>query len=117
MAYYEDLTPYEYDTNNEDGKAVNVGWLAPSTHTPTTGEAPQSFLERLKVLPIGHPYRGWHVCEWCKRESGNGDVRVPGDGVVYVAPALIAHYVEVHGYLPPQAFIDAVLAVGARESP
>ena len=30
--------------------------------------------------------------------------------VVYAAPQLVAHYVEVHRYLPPAAFLEAVLA-------
>ncbi len=29
--------------------------------------------------------------------------------IVYVAPQLVAHYVEVHRYLPPAAFVEAVL--------
>jgi hypothetical protein len=38
-------------------------------------------------------------------------VRIPGGpGIVYAAPFLITHYVTVHGYQPPQVFIDAVLA-------
>jgi hypothetical protein len=35
---------------------------------------------------------------------------VPGRGVVYVAPSLIPHYVDAHGYAPPRAFREAVLA-------
>ncbi|WP_455680782.1 DUF7919 family protein [Streptomyces pristinaespiralis] len=31
--------------------------------------------------------------------------------MAYAAPFLIKHYVTVHGYRPPEAFIDAVLAV------
>ena len=42
--------------------------------------------------------------------SGNGEIRVPalqGD-IVYVAPQLVAHYVEAHNYLPPPEFIESV---------
>jgi len=43
--------------------------------------------------------------------SGNGEVWVEGrDGLTYVAPALVLHYVVEHDYAPPQAFIDAVIA-------
>ncbi len=42
---------------------------------------------------------------------GNGELWVPGAGsLVYVAPVLVAHYVEVHSYRPPQEFVDAILA-------
>lgn len=33
-----------------------------------------------------------------------------GRGVAYAAPELIAHYVGDHGYMPPTAFIQTVLA-------
>ena len=35
---------------------------------------------------------------------------IPTESVVYVAPELVTHYVEVHGYQPPVEFIAAVLA-------
>jgi hypothetical protein len=42
---------------------------------------------------------------------GNGEIYVPGrSNIVYVAPALVAHYVEKHDYLPPAEFIDALMA-------
>jgi hypothetical protein len=33
---------------------------------------------------------------------------VPGDGVVYVAPSMIVHYLDAHRYQPPAAFLAAV---------
>jgi DNA gyrase inhibitor GyrI len=30
-------------------------------------------------------------------------------GLAFVAPTLIYHYVEAHGYFPPEAFIEAVM--------
>ncbi|MFE2149246.1 hypothetical protein ACFXAO_04345 [Streptomyces lavendulae] len=58
---------------------------------------------------------GVHECDLCPEDEapdGNGEVRIPGGpGVAYAAPFLITHYVTAHGYRPPQAFIDAVLAV------
>jgi hypothetical protein len=35
---------------------------------------------------------------------------VPGKSVVYVAPSLMLHYMADHGYVPPQAFCDALLS-------
>jgi hypothetical protein len=50
--------------------------------------------------------------------TGNGEIRVwSGDGVIYVAPVLILHYVKVHGYRPPQSFVDAVLRGGHTSKP
>lgn len=31
------------------------------------------------------------------------------DGTLFAAPDFIYHYVEVHGYLPPESFIRAVM--------
>jgi hypothetical protein len=55
---------------------------------------------------------GLHVCDLggCERESGSQHVVIPARTRVYVAPELVAHYVEAHSYLPPNEFIDAVLA-------
>ncbi len=107
---FDDLTPYEYDRNNEGGRAVNVGWLG--RRAPTVGDTPLEVLDALRAWPVTNRYRGWHTCELCGRNGiydGNGDLRVPGvDGVVYIAPALITHYIEAHRYQPPQSFIEAV---------
>jgi hypothetical protein len=41
--------------------------------------------------------------------TGNGEIRVAAaNGITYVAPVLVLHYVVAHKYLPPQEFIDAV---------
>jgi hypothetical protein len=38
-----------------------------------------------------------------------GLITVPSsDGILFVAPNLIAHYVTSHGYLPPDQFVKAV---------
>jgi hypothetical protein len=40
---------------------------------------------------------------------GRLNLFVPGEGCVYVAPSLIAHYIRTHAYVPPQEFVEAVL--------
>jgi hypothetical protein len=42
-------------------------------------------------------------------EMGAANLWVPGEGCVYVAPSLIAHYIRVHRYVPPREFVDAVM--------
>ncbi|MCX4824617.1 hypothetical protein OG883_33135 [Streptomyces sp. NBC_01142] len=63
--------------------------------------------------------RGYHFCPWCPARRvgarvdgprGSAEIRVEGNGVAYAAPELIAHYVEVHDYLPPADFVEAVLS-------
>jgi hypothetical protein len=52
---------------------------------------------------------GYHTCELCWQIHHNGNIAVPAAPLLYVAPAMISHYVEVHRYLPAASFIDAVL--------
>jgi hypothetical protein len=65
---------------------------------------------------------GYHQCPFCPaypaRERINGElaslgsaeIRVHGPTAEYAAPNLIYHYVIAHEYLPPDEFIEAVLA-------
>jgi hypothetical protein len=66
--------------------------------------------------------RGIHFCDLCPpaehsassvvsaRARGNAEIRVVGaDGTRYAAPTLLHHYVLVHGYGPPQEFVDALM--------
>jgi len=40
---------------------------------------------------------------------GINNLFVPGEGCIYGSPSMIAHYIEAHGYAPPEEFIAAVL--------
>ena len=101
-----------------------VGWIEEADFT--TGAVPEEFIEALiaalptKIVPDGT--RGWHTCTLCevpmpKVEWKGENVDVRGYGhylvlhkkAVYMAPALLLHYILDHHYRPPQIFIDAVL--------
>jgi hypothetical protein len=125
--YFPDLSPYRYGGAAAVPRVVNIGWLS-GDHAFTTGEVPDSFVACVREL-VASPvnlYRGFHDCEFCPEPpvtvrngirlkegppgtTGNGEIRVIGqDGITYVAPALLLHYIEAHGYQPPPAFIVAV---------
>jgi hypothetical protein len=128
--FFADLTPYEYGYEMPRRNILNVGWLGRG-HAFPMGAVPDTLVGALRRL-IRSPenlYRGYHRCEFCpdppvvvsptgRRMSnppgetmGNGEIRVAGlEGVIYVAPVLVAHYVEVHDYRPPEEFIRAVLS-------
>ena len=55
---------------------------------------------------------GFHECDLClyHGEPGKRNLYVPAGGVVFVAPELVAHYMNAHGYRPPVEFCAAVLA-------
>jgi hypothetical protein len=126
--YFPDLTPYEYGREEPRPDVLNVGWLSRDQFFPR-GTVPDTFVGQLEQL-VGRPvnlYRGTHLCEFCPEPLvkvnerglkmigpspgtfGNGEIRVEGDdGIIYVAPVLVLHYITEHGYLPPRAFLEAV---------
>ena len=133
MTFFEDGTAYEYFPGQEP--ATNVGWLDEG-HGYPMGPVPRAFVETLSGLcRVGVlPMRGVHYCDLCtpKRERrsyadlvstvvqssagdyyvGNAEIRVPrSNGVPYAAPNMVIHYVVVHGYCPPEGFIEAVLSL------
>lgn len=126
MAYYKDLSPYEYRVKASKPSILNIGWLD-RKHTLSIGMVSENFLERLWLFcqRSVREARGYHSCEFCETpiqpllarhgskelELGAAEIWVPGqDGIVYAAPNLIYHYVTAHNYKPPDAFINAVLS-------
>lgn len=129
MAYYKDLTPYEYFASHEksDIPVLDVGWLEGDDFD--RGETSREFKDHLfqfcqdaNIVLIA---RGFHECPYCRKtwindhpdygnnahwmSVGDGEIRVIGKSVLYAAPALVYHYVVANNYRPPQGFIDAVL--------
>lgn len=111
MAYYEDLTAYNYHHYCE--KEMNVGWLKKGQPF-TIGKYPDGLTDKLKMYGENHAVfqtKGFHCCEFCGDSYGSNELRVIScEGVVYACPGMIIHYIENHDYLPPQEFIDAVLS-------
>ena len=127
--YYEDLTPYEY---NSAYKGLNVGWLDGS-HEFSTGRPPKGLLDAIfKAVASGKLSRcacaGFHTCEICgtkkvvfKRRGaeiivGTSEIAVEYNGETFVAPSLIYHYVRTHKYLPPEPFVSGMLLFADAES-
>lgn len=129
--FFEDLSAYTYQDEDTFGDSesfralwyrpeyvrLNVGWLEAGRPYPT-GPVPAGFAERLRGVQRVQRMNvclGVHACDLCpgaEAPEGNGELRIPGEaGIAYAAPFLITHYVTAHGYRPPRAFVDAVLAV------
>lgn len=133
MTYYADGTPYSYLPEAAGEGVVNIGWLDAAEPFPT-GEVPAAFVDRLVELCRDgvHRTRGLHYCNLCPRSPdeplpaptgvhspdgdyvvGGAEIRVNGrGGTTYAAPDMVAHYVQAHGYRPPDEFVAAVLAAG-----
>jgi hypothetical protein len=101
-----------------------VGWIEEAGFT--TGAVPDECIEALfaafpaKIIPDGT--RGLHTCTLCQVElpkvewkgktvdlAGYGHYLVRNEKAVYMAPALLLHYILDHQYCPPKIFIDAVV--------
>lgn len=135
MTFIADLTPYDYYPGAPE--ALAVGWLDESEHF-ASGTCPPDVRNRLRELSAApvRLMRGIHYCQFCERTAappnllraeinlfepldvafGNGEIWITAtDGTNYAAPALIAHYVDAHAYLPPTAFVEALRAGGPTE--
>lgn len=107
------MSPYCYDQRSEP-YVLNVGWLD-SSQLFCTGTTTSEFRDKLKIL-CQNPillHRGFHVCQFCRKATGNGQIRVANsyNNRIYAAPALIHHYVVAHHYLPPDEFVHAVVDI------
>ncbi len=127
MTYYPDLEPCGYFGGDYGRRLLCVGWLERGETVPS-GDAPPEFTSALKCLLVNpwqpFVFMGAHSCSFCKLSGGpstftgiGGDqivlgqnnLFIPGDGLLYVAPSTIIHYIDSHDYCPPNEFVDAVL--------
>ena len=96
-----------------------VGWLSNDNPFPR-GDVPAEFVARLREFvalaaksaeALWFPaFGGLHTCELCDQVHDGHNFGVPAGELLFVAPGMVAHYVEQHEYQPPPEFIAAVLA-------
>jgi hypothetical protein len=116
MAAFQDVSPCEYFGEEFAPFLRAVGWLERGIAYPT-GEVDRRVFDALCKLGT-EPWQpavacGTHGCSLCLYQAearGKNNLFIPGDGVIYVCPELIVHYMNAHGYSPPPAFCRAVLA-------
>ena len=108
-----------------------MGWLDRDAPYESGAVSPE-FVSALFTLCHNkvNKMRGFHRCNLCSSDKGgphvplvvsmfdsnltvgNAEIRVTGSERTFAAPDMIIHYVAVHGYRPPQEFIDAVTSGG-----
>jgi len=141
--YFPDLTPYEYYVKADDKPALNIGWLD-AAHDFPKGVPPDGLIARLRFLSQNrvNQMRGFQMCGFCPKlkifdqpftwtdgdkalyqacftdgRFSSAEIRVEGqNGRIYASPVMVAHYIEAHGYLPPQEFIEAVMQIVLPQS-
>lgn len=134
--YYDDLALCDYHAGPHHAREWHsplraIGWLEHPHPFPTGSIAPE-FLEtwqRLMAASWEHypryAFRGLHDCTLCAAPDrelsmavhSHENLWIPGNGVIYLAPGMITHYVRDHGYQPPAEFIEAVLRCPDYGSP
>lgn len=116
MAWFEDSAPCEYFGRGEAASSLlSVGWLEGGRDNTKGAIKPEEFDKLLALLvdawqPVCAV--GVHLCDLCQHSSEQGaatNLFIPGAGFIYVAPALITHYINAHWYKPPQGFLDAAM--------
>jgi hypothetical protein len=116
MTFFPDMGCESMVAAGEHVRAV--GWLHPD-QAFSKGEVAAAFFARLKefaarsadsadALYFGAA-AGFHTCEFCGKAHGTGNFGVPSGDLLFVAPEMVVHYIEQHGYSPPAEFVDAVL--------
>src|SRR5690349_16843337 len=108
--------------------ATRLGYLHPD-YTYPRGEVSDAAFCRLVEL-VKHSFTEWFGYHNCELDAcglyryptpleyngliidhqGGTEILVPGDAVLFAAPALILHYVKCHQYAPPADFLNAALA-------
>ena len=110
--HYPDLAVCDYFGAGGD-RLLAVGWLEPG-HQFESGEVPpelsHQLRRRLKNRWAPVVLAGGQCCGFCPEQTSFSvaNIFVPGDGVVYVCPEGILHYISVHQYRPPTEFMAAV---------
>jgi hypothetical protein len=121
VTYLADLSPCTYLDRDGTRGLISVGWLSKTVPVPT-GPVAADVRARLTELLVS-PYCpvsffGSHLCEFCAPATthphdhsypdGSANLLVPGDRAIFACPELIAHYIDEHGYQPPNDFLAAV---------
>lgn len=125
-----DLQPLKFPPFDRFDKLIAVGWLEPG-HEFATGDVSAEFVNKLAGLLV-NPWEpafamGRHPCGFCRFTGGPATLQIgdfpgrkevrigaanlwlPADGFLFVAPSMMLHYIDAHGYSPPAEFQAAVM--------
>jgi hypothetical protein len=132
VAYFEDLSPCSHFGRWAES-LLAVGWLESGREFTkgSVGKDVFSILVRLCVKPWQPMVpAGRHPCSFCRFTMGpaqlvyedasvalgNANVFLPGSQKILVAPTMLLHYIDAHGYAPPQEFLEAAVRCPAMNS-
>ena len=103
----------------------SLGWLG-GGHDYVMGDVACEDVELLKTH-LSEPWgcfaaAGMHECELCEEQGrkhcDSRNLFVPGDdGIVFLVPGMIVHYIEEHRYYPPDSFVEVLRNCPPQGSP
>ncbi len=125
--YIPDLSPYCYRLPYCLNGVQTVGWLDASHDFPV-GNPSNELIDKLRVLIKTrtktfdlhvNTVRGIHPCNFCgediqldrKTMLGMSEIWIPSGELWLATPSLVIHYMEAHGYIPPNVFSDGVIGL------
>src|SRR5215467_901680 len=133
MPYYKDLSTCDYFGPSASG-LIAIGWLAAEQPDYSRGPVSTEFFDSLMRL-LADPWQpavtaGIRRCFACRFTGGPAELHyagatvkvgsvnlfVPADDFAFVAPSMIAHYIDAHDYAPPPEFQRAVISCPATRS-
>jgi len=116
MAWFADFDECDYFGSAAAPHLRAIGWLQRGKSFPT-GTVDRQVFDKLVEFRTEswQPIMtcGLHSCDLCVYEGealGVNNLLIPGKGFLFVCPELIVHYMNAHGYAPPEEFRRAVLA-------
>jgi hypothetical protein len=114
MTWFNDLSVCDYFGLEASVRLRAVGWLH-NEHPFHAGRVEPRVYSRLVAL-LGSAWQpvvsaGFHECEMCLYDPARGHINlfIPHGDVVFVTPELVAHYMNAHGYAPPDSVCEAIL--------
>ena len=126
--HFADLSPCTYSGGPDHAEnwrvpLLSIGWIdddRPYLKGSVDSLVKIKLKELLRNMQEEFPYLahlGTHECTLCqaKHRSGSGIqfsnivLFVPGADCVYATPGMVGHYIDEHGYAPPQAFCQSVM--------
>lgn len=132
MTWFKDFTVCDYFSRESWlCRLIAVGWIERGKYFEK-GVVRAEVVEKLKLLQMEffealpeYRFRGLHACSICAMtdparamlDGSRVNLFIPHRGFVFVAPGRIDHYMEIHGYQPPESFINSVLECPSPASP
>ena len=113
MTEIPDLSTEPYIRAAADrGKNVRtIGWLGSSVPSGSKGTVSSGCLQAIRYYMTAHQrddgFLGNHTCEMCIEHptETHGEFFIDLAHFRFVMPQMLIHYIEAHGYRPPDEFL------------